>query len=68
MLPDISIYQLKNQDNNQWFTCADINNEEEIICGTDHGIIYQTQSSNENNLTSYKQFIGLLNKKKATYD
>ena len=59
MLPDISIHQLINKNKNQWFTCADINNKQEIICGTDQGIIYQTQSSvNENNST-YKQLIGL---------
>jgi hypothetical protein len=58
MLPEIEIQQLINQNENEWFTCADINQKQEIICGTDQGIIYQTQPSfNENNST-YKQLIG----------
>ena len=52
MLPEISIHQLINQNENEWFTCADINTKEEILCGTDQGIIYQTQQS------TYKQLIG----------
>lgn len=60
MLSDISIHQLKNQNDNEWFTCADINKNQEIICGTDQGIIYQTQSSTNENNSTYKQLIGLL--------
>ncbi len=55
MLPDISIHQLVNQNENEWLTCADINSKQEIICGTDQGIIYQTQSSSN---SMYKQLIG----------
>ena len=59
MLPEISIYQLTNENKNQWFTCADINSKQEIVCGTDQGIIYQTQSSSSANTSSYIQLIGL---------
>jgi hypothetical protein len=59
MLPEISIHQLINQNENEWFTCADINNKQEIICGTDQGIIYQTQLSSNGNNSTYKQLIGL---------
>ncbi len=55
MLPEISIHQLNNQNENEWFTCADINNNQQIICGTDQGIIYQTQKNN----STYKQLIGI---------
>ena len=60
MLPSISMHQLINQNDNEWFTSADINSRMEIVCGTDQGIIYQTQSSisNEHN-TMYTQLIGL---------
>ncbi|CAF2436116.1 unnamed protein product [Rotaria sp. Silwood2] len=37
MLPNISIHQLINQNENEWFTCADINSKQEIVCGTDQG-------------------------------
>jgi hypothetical protein len=53
MLPEIDIQQLINQNENEWFTCADINQKQEIICGTDQGIIYQTQNN-----STYKQLIG----------
>jgi len=59
MLPEISIHQLINQNENEWFTCADINSKQEIICGTDQGIIYQTQPSLNGNSSTYKQLIGL---------
>jgi hypothetical protein len=59
MLPEISIYQLNNQNQNEWFTCADINNNQDIICGTDQGIIYQTHSSSNENNSAYKQLIGM---------
>ncbi|UJR27161.1 hypothetical protein I4U23_008459 [Adineta vaga] len=52
MLPEISTHHLTNRNENEWLTCADINNRKEIVCGTDQGIIYQTQplsSLNENN-------------------
>ena len=58
MLPEISIYQLKNQNENEWFTCADINEKDEILCGTDQGIIYQTHSPSDQNQSTYKQLIG----------
>jgi len=59
MLPEISIHQLINQNENEWFTCADINSKQEIICGTDQGIIYQTKLSLNGNNSTYKQLIGL---------
>jgi hypothetical protein len=59
MLPEISIHQLINQNENEWFTCADINSKQEIVCGTDQGIIYQTQSSSNENTSKYTQLIGL---------
>lgn len=58
MLPNISIHQLINQNEKEWFTCADINSKHEIICGTDQGIIYQTQLSSNENSTKYKQLVG----------
>ncbi|CAF3400572.1 unnamed protein product [Rotaria socialis] len=58
MLPNIAIHQLINQNVNEWFTCADINSKHEIVCGTDQGIIYQTQSSTNENSSNYKQLIG----------
>ncbi|CAF3446911.1 unnamed protein product [Rotaria sp. Silwood1] len=58
MLPNISIHQLKNQNENEWFTCADINSKQEIVCGTDQGIIYQTQLPSNGNNSTYKQLIG----------
>jgi hypothetical protein len=58
MLPDILIHQLINQNENEWFTCADINSKQDIICGTDQGVIYQTQSSSNGNNSTYKQLIG----------
>ncbi|CAF5050452.1 unnamed protein product, partial [Rotaria sp. Silwood1] len=57
MLPNISIHQLKNQNENEWFTCADINSKQEIVCGTDQGIIYQTQLPSNGNNSTYKQLI-----------
>jgi hypothetical protein len=59
MLPEISIHQLTNKNENEWFSCADINNKQEIICGTDQGVIYQTQSSTITNNSTYTQLIGL---------
>jgi hypothetical protein len=59
MLPEILIHQLINQNENEWFTCADINSKQEIICGTDQGIIYQTQPSSNENSSTCKQLIGL---------
>ena len=56
MLPSVSIHQLINQNDNEWFTSADINSKKEIVCGTDQGIIYQTQSNEHN--TIYTQLIG----------
>ncbi|CAF2860249.1 unnamed protein product [Rotaria sp. Silwood2] len=58
MLPNISIHQLINQNENEWFTCADINSKQEIVCGTDQGIIYQTQLPSNGNSSTYKQLIG----------
>ena len=59
MLPNISIHQLINQNENEWFTCADINSKQDIVCGTDQGIIYQTQLDSNENSSTYKQLIGL---------
>lgn len=53
MLSNISIHQLIEQDPKQWLVCADRSNYNEIICGTDQGMIYQTQTS-----TNYKQLLG----------
>ena len=58
MLPDLTIHQLTNENENEWFTCADINDKQEIICGTDQGIIYQTQPSGNEHKSTYKQLIG----------
>lgn len=60
MLPKIAIHQLINQNENEWFTCADINSKQDIVCGTDQGIIYQTQSSSNEHSSTYKQLIGFL--------
>ena len=60
MLPKISIHQLLNQNESEWLTCADINNKKEIVCGTDQGIIYQTQTSSNENNSTYTQLIGLV--------
>ena len=58
MLPEILIHQLINQNKNEWFTCADINSKQEIVWGTDQGIIYQTQPSSDENNSRYQQLIG----------
>jgi len=42
-----------NSNPKQWLTCADRTEQNEIICGTDQGMIYQTQTS-----TNYKQLLG----------
>ncbi|CAF1218374.1 unnamed protein product [Adineta ricciae] len=57
---EISIHHLTNQNQHEWLTCADINNQQEIVCGTDQGVIYHTQSSSSSrkNNCKYNQLIG----------
>ena len=58
MFPAISIHRLINKNANEWFTCADINRQAQIICGTDQGLIYQTHASSVEHPSAYTQLIG----------
>lgn len=47
-MPDLIVHRLNTKNESKWYTCADFNQQNSLICGTDEGYIFQTNSpSNE---------------------
>ena len=52
------MHRLTNRRAHESFTCADINDQREIVCGTDQGPIYQTHAASSEHHAAYTPLIG----------